>query len=136
MAMLEKTVRSAASAVAVLFIALSLLGIVGVWLVERRATEIVLKGFGLVENAVEIVDVGVARTDDLIATSRTEVRQALQTITAVGARAEANSPVLSAMSERLETHLGPRITQMHQTLGPVRDSVGAISNAVSLVSTL
>ncbi|MEA3210856.1 MAG: hypothetical protein QOE70_3913 [Chthoniobacter sp.] len=67
----------------------------GVWLVDRRATEIALKGFGLVESAVGIVDAGVARTGELIATSRTEVRQASETIAAVGARAEANSPVLS-----------------------------------------
>ena len=44
MAMLETTVRFVASTVAVLFIALSLVGIVGVWLVDRRATEIALKG--------------------------------------------------------------------------------------------
>ena len=132
MAMLEKTVRSAAITVAVLFIGLSLFGIVGVWLVDRRATEIALKGFGLVETAVGVVDAGVARVDGLIATSRTEVRQASETITAVGARAEANSPVLNALNERLETSLAPRIGQMQQALAPVRDAVGTIGNAVSL----
>ena len=135
-AMLEKTVRSAAITVAVLFIGLSLFGIVGVWLVDRRATEIALKGFGLVETAVGVVNAGVARVDDLIATSRTEVRQASETITAVGARAEANSPVLNALNERLETSLAPRIAQMQQALAPVRDAVGTIGNAVSLVNSL
>jgi cob(I)alamin adenosyltransferase len=136
MPILEKTVRFAAISVAVLLIGLVLFGIFGVWLVERRATEIALKGFGLVESAVGIVDAGVARTDDLIATSRTEVRQASETIAAVGARAEANSPVLSALNERLETRLAPRIAQIQQALAPVRDAVGAIGNAVSLVSAL
>ena len=133
---LEKTTRFAAIAVAVLFIGLSLFGIVGVWLVDRRATEIALKGFGLVETAVGVVDAGVARVDDLIATSRTEVRQASETITAVGARAEANSPVLNALNERLETSLAPRIAQMQQVLAPVRDAVGTIGNAVSLLNSL
>ena len=136
MAMLEKTVRPLAITVAVLFIVLSLFGIVGVWLVDRRATEIALKGFGLVETAVGVVDAGVARVDDLIATSRTEVRQASETITAVGARPEANSPVLNALNERLETSLAPRIAQMQQALAPVRDAVGTIGNAVSLVNSL
>ncbi|HET6406261.1 MAG TPA: hypothetical protein VFG14_00130 [Chthoniobacteraceae bacterium] len=131
-----KTVRFAAITVAVLFIGLILFGLFGVWLVERRATEIALKGFGLVESAVGIVETGVARTNDLLTTSRTEVRQASETIAAVGARAEANSPVLSALNERLETHLAPRITQMQQALAPVRDAVGAIGTAVSLLSTL
>ena len=134
--MLEKTVRFVARTVAVLFIALSLFGIVGVWLVDRRATEIALKGFGLVETAVGVINAGVARIDGLIATSRTEVRQASETITAVGARAEANSPVLNALNERLETSLAPRIGQMQQALAPVRDAVGAIGNAVSLANSL
>src|SRR5260370_23088505 len=44
MATLEKTVRSAAITVAVLFIGLSLFAIVGVWFVDRKATEISRKG--------------------------------------------------------------------------------------------
>ena len=136
MPILEKTSRFAAIAVAVLFIGLSLFGIFGVWFVDRRAAEVVLKGFGLVETAVGVVDAGVARVDDLIATSRTEVRQAAETITAVGARAEANSPVLNALNERLETRLAPRIAQMQQVLAPVRDAVGTIGNAVSLLNSL
>ncbi len=136
MPILKKTIRFAAITVAVLFIGLILFGVFGVWLVERRAAEIARKGFGLVETAVGIVDAGVARTDELIATSRTEVRQASETIAAVGARAEANSPVISALNERLETRLAPRLTQMQQTLAPVRDAVGTIGNAVSLVSAL
>jgi hypothetical protein len=136
MAILKKTVLSAAIAVAMLFIGVSLFGIFGVWWVDCRATEIVQKGFGLVKTAVGVVDAGVARVDKLIATSRTEVRQASESITAVGARAEANSPVLNALSERLDTSLAPRIAQMQQVLTPVRDAVGRIGDAVSLLNSL
>ncbi len=132
----EKTVRSAAITVAMLFIGLSLLGILGVWWVERTAAGIVLKGFGLVETAVDVTDAGVARVDELIATSRTEVRQASETITAVGARAQANSPVLNALNERLETNLTPRLAQMRQSLAPVRDAVGTVGDVVSLLNSV
>ena len=74
--------------------------------------------------------------DNLIATSRTEVRQAGETIAAVGGETLANSPVLTALNERLETSLAPRIAQMQQALAPVRDALGKVSNAVSLVSSL
>ena len=50
--------------------------------------------------------------------------------------AAANSPVLNALNERLDTSLAPRIAQMRQTLGPVRDAVANVSNAVTFVSTL
>ncbi len=136
MPILEKTIRLVAVALAVLFIGLSLGGIFGAWFVDRKATDVALKGFGLIETGVGVIDAGVGRVDDLIATSRTEVRQASETITAAGAQAQANSPVLNALNERLETSLAPRITQMQQLLAPVREAVGNVGNAVSLLNSL
>ena len=136
MPIIEKTIRFAAIALAVLFIGLSLFGIFGAWFVDRKATDVALKGFGLIEVGVGVVDAGVGRVNDLIAASRTEVRQASETITAAGAQAQANSPVLSALNERLETSLAPRIAQMQQVLAPVRDAVGNVANAVSLLNSL
>jgi hypothetical protein len=136
MPIIEKTIRFAAIALAVLFIGLSLLGIFGAWFVDGKATDVALKGFGLIEVGVGVVDAGVGRVDDLIATSRTEVRQASETITAAGAQAQANSPVLNALNERLETSLAPRIAQMQQVLAPVRDAMGTVGNAVSLLNSL
>jgi chromosome segregation ATPase len=74
--------------------------------------------------------------NDLIVTSRTEVQQASETIAATGAQAQANSPVLNALNERLETNLAPRIAKMQQVLAPVRDALGNVGNAVSLLSSL
>ena len=136
MPILEKTIRLAAIAIAVLFIGLSLFGIFGAWLVDRKATDVALKVFGLIETGVGVVDAGVGRVNDLIATSRTEVRQASETITAAGAQAQANTPVLTALNERLETRLAPRIAQMQQVLAPVRDALRNVANAVSLLNSL
>jgi len=136
MPILEKTIRLAAIAIAVLFIGLSLFGIFGAWFVDRKATDVVLKGFGLIETGVGVVDAGVGRVNDLIATSRTEVLQASETITAAGAQPQANRPVLNALNERLETRLTPRIAQMQQVLAPVRDALGNVANAVSLLNSL
>ena len=134
--MLQKTIRFAAIALAVLLIGLSLLGIFGSWFVDRKATDVALKGFGLIEVGIGVVDAGVSRVNELIATSRTEVRQASETITAAGAQAQANSPVLNALNERLETSLAPRIAQMQQVLAPVRDALGSVGNAVSLLNSI
>jgi phage shock protein A len=136
MSILKKTIRVAAIGLAVLFIGLSLFGIFGAWFVDRKTTDVVLKVFGVIETGVGVVNAGVGRVDDLIAKSRTEVRQASETIAAAGAQAQANSPVLNALNERLETSLAPRIAQMQQVLAPVRDAVGTVANAVSLVNSL
>src|SRR4051812_35593793 len=85
---IQKAWRSAAVALAVLFIVISLIGLFGVWFAEGSAANIAVKGFGVVETGVGVVDTGVARVHDLIAASRTEVRQAAETITVVGGRAE------------------------------------------------
>jgi chromosome segregation ATPase len=136
MPILERTARSGAIALAVLFIGLSLCGAVGAWFVNRHATDVALKGFGVIETAVGVVDAGVKRVDDLIAKSRIEVRQAAGTIDTVGARPQANSPVLEALNQRLETNLAPRVAQMQQVLAPVRDALAAVGNAVSMLNSL
>jgi hypothetical protein len=46
---LEKIIRLGAIAIAVLFVGLSLVGIFGAWFVDRKATDVALKGFGLIE---------------------------------------------------------------------------------------
>src|SRR5688572_30182706 len=129
-----KIVRSAGNTVALLFIVLSLGGVIGVWWADRLATDVALKMFGFVETGVGIIDAGVARVDHLITTCRTEVRQASETLTAVGPRAEANTPVLTALNERLDTTLAPRVAQMRQVMEPVRDAVAAIANALSVLN--
>jgi hypothetical protein len=91
---LEKIARFGAIALAVLFICVSVVGIFGAWFVSGKASDIALKGFGVIEIGVGAVDAGVGRVDELIATSRTEVRQAAETIKTVGAQAVSNSPVL------------------------------------------
>jgi len=136
MPILEKIIRFGAISLAVLFIGLSLVGIFGAWFVDRKATDVVLKGFGLIETGVQVVDAGVGRVNDLVATSRMEVRQASETISAVGTKAQANSPVLNALNDRLETSLGPRIEQMQKVLAPVRDALKNVADAVSLLSSL
>src|SRR4029077_10424664 len=125
MPILEKIIRFGAIGIAVLFIGLSLVGICGAWFVNRKATDVALKGFGVIETGVGVVDAGVGRVDDLIATARTEVGQAAEIIGTVGAKALVNSPVLTALNGRLETNLAPRVAQMQQVLAPVRDAVGA-----------
>ena len=136
MPILEKTIRIGAIVLAVLFIVLSLFGIFGAWFVDRKATDVALKVFGVIETGVGVVNAGVERVDDLIASGRTEVRQASETITTAGAQAQANSPVLNALNERLETNLAPRIAQMQQVLAPVRNAVSTVANTVSVVNSL
>ena len=133
---LQKTTRIAAIALAVLFIGLSLVGIVGAWFVHRKVTDVALNGFRVIETGVGVASAGVGRVDALLTTSRSEVRQASEIITAAGAQPQANSAALNALNERLETSLAPRIAQMQQALAPVRDAVGTVGTAVSFLNSV
>lgn len=64
------------------------------------------------------------------------MRQAAETIGTVGAKAQANRPVLKALNERLETNLAPRVAQMQQGLAPVRDALGKVADALSMLNSL
>ncbi|PYK72508.1 MAG: hypothetical protein DME42_08890 [Verrucomicrobia bacterium] len=138
MKILEKTARFAAVAFAVLFIVLSLVGIFGAWFVNRKASDVALKGFGVIEMGVGVVDAGVGRVDDFIGISRTEVQEAAETISGVGAQAVSNSPVLNALNERLSSlpmmaERAPRLATLDETFDRLEEMS---ANGTQLRSTL
>jgi hypothetical protein len=58
MPILEKIIRFDAIAIAVLVVGLSLFGILGAWFVDRKATDVAVKGFGLIETHLRPVVTG------------------------------------------------------------------------------
>ena len=134
--MLKKTGRVLAFIVAILFILFSIGGIVGAWWLNSAASDVTLKVFSVVETGVGVIDAGVARVNALVETSRTEVQQAEETINTVAGNLQANNPVLAALSERLETRLGPTVDNIQEAIAPVRDALLAVSNVVSIANSI
>ena len=134
--MLKKIGRILVFIIAVLFIVVIIGGIVGAWWLNSVASNVTLKVFSAVETGVAVVDAGVARADTLITTGRGEVQQAEETITAIAGNLQANNPVLTALSERLETRLGPTIDNIQEAIAPVRDALVSVSNAVSIANSI
>jgi hypothetical protein len=134
--MLKKIGRVLAFIVAILFILFSMGGIVGAWWLNSAASDVTLKVFSVVETGVGVVDAGVARVSTLIETSRTEVQQAEETVNTVAGNLQANNPVLAALSDRLETRLGPTVNSIQEAIAPVRDALVAVSSAVSIANSI
>ena len=122
--------------VAVLVIVLSLLGMVGAWGINSVASNITLKVFSVVQSGVEVVNTAVGRVDTLVQTARTEVQQAGETVTTVAGNLQENRPVLTALSERLETRLGPAVDNIQEAMTPVHDALTTISSAVSFANSI
>lgn len=134
--MLKKTGRVLALFLAILVIILSLGGIVGAWWANSTASNITVQAFAAVDTAVNVVDAGVGRVNSLVQTGRSEVQQTAVQIVTVADELRANRPVLTALSERLETRLGPTVDQIRETLAPVREALLVVANVVSLANRI
>jgi hypothetical protein len=134
--MLKKIGRIIVFIISVLVIVLCIGGIVGAWWLNSVASNVTLKAFSVVEGGIEIVDAGVGRVDTLIGTGRTEVQQAQETINTVATNLQANRPVLTALSDRLETRLGPTVDKIQEAISPVRDALVTVSDAVSIANSV
>lgn len=122
--------------IAVLVILLSVAGIVGAWWLNRTATDVTAKAFSVVDTGVSVAEAGVSRVDTLVQDGRTEVQQAEDTITAVGANLQENSPVLTALSNRLQTRLAPTVDNISQAIAPVREALLTVSNVVEIATSI
>jgi hypothetical protein len=136
MSTLKKIGRALIILIAVLVIVLSAAGIYGAWYANRTATDVTLKIFTIVDAGVTVAQTGVTRVDALVQDGRTEVQQAEQTIGTVGGNLQENSPVLTALSNRLETRLAPAVGQIQETLAPVRESLATVANVVETVNSI
>src|SRR5512144_2986414 len=128
--MLKKIGRILAIVVSVLVIVLSIGGILGAWGINNALSTFTVKVIGVVQGGVQIVDTAVGRVDSLIQTARNEVQQAGESVTSMAADLQANHPLLTALSERVETRLGPGIDKIQEALSPVHDALTTVSSAI------
>lgn len=122
--------------IAVLVILGSVAGVAGAWWANRVVTNATMQVFAVTEQAVTLAQAGVSQVNSLIDQGRTEVQQAEDTINMVGSNLQANSPVLTALSNRLETRLAPTVTRVQDVLSPVRGAFAAVRLAVDIATAI
>ena len=132
----KKILRWLAIAVAVLVIVISLAGIYGGWWLNGVATNVTTTTFSVIDTGVGVAEAGVSRVDTLVQSGRTEVQQAEETISAVGANLQENSPVLTALSNRLQTRLAPTVDSIRQALAPVHEALTTVSRIVEITTSI
>jgi hypothetical protein len=122
--------------VAVSVILLSLGGIIGSWMISNAMSDATVKVFSVIQTGVEVADTAVSRVDALVQTARSEVQGAGKTVTSAASNLQENKPVLTALSERLETRLGTTVDKIQEALAPVHDALVTVDNAVSFANSL
>jgi hypothetical protein len=134
--MLKKLIRILILIVAVLVIVLCLGGIFGAWGFSHAMTNATLNVFSVIQTGVEVVDTAVGRVDTLVQTARSEVQQTGEMVTIAASNLQENKPVMTALSERLDTRLGPTVDSIQQTLAPVHDVLVKVDSAVSFANSM
>jgi hypothetical protein len=121
---------------AVLVIVICIAGVAGTWWLNRTATDVTLQVFSIVDTGVSVVEAGVDRVENLVATSRTEVQQAEQSIVDLGGNLQENSPLLVALNNRIEARLAPTVNKIQEALAPVQDALQTITGALQIANSL
>jgi hypothetical protein len=134
--MLKKIGRVLIVVIAVLVIVISLGGIVGAWGISSAVSNVTLKVFSVIQTGAEVVDAAASRVETLVQTARSEVQQASDMVTTAASNLQENRPVLMALSERLETRLGPTVDKVQEAVAPVHDVLVTVSSAVSFANSV
>ena len=131
--------RALLIAMAVLFIVISVVGIVETWYVNRVLVNITNQVFSIVESGVSVADSGVSSALTKVKDARSELAQTEQDINTLGTNLKENHPALVALSERLDTRLVPTVDKIQSVLEPVQeglagvDAVLAVANGIPFI---
>lgn len=136
MRLLRQLGRTLAIVVASLVIVVSLAAIAGSWWLNSTLSNLTNQMFFVVTSAVAVADAGVARADGLVSDGRAEVQNATNTVETVGANIQANNPVLTALSDRVGSRLGPTVQLIQSTLEPVTGALRTADQVLSVLATV
>ena len=128
--------RSLLIVIAALFIVISAAGIVGVWHVNRVATDVTLKVFSVVETGVSIGSSGVNQALTKVADARAENAQTEDDLKTLGSNIQENHPALTALSERLDTQLAPTVEKIQSTLEPVQEAMVKLNAVLTIANSV
>jgi hypothetical protein len=120
--------------VAALALVLSVAGIVGAWWAHNIATNATLRAFSIVDTAVGVADAGANRAFEMVERGRTEVQQVESTIVTIGEDIQANRPLLTALSSRVDERLTPVVDQLRTVLAPITGTLRAVRALVDFVN--
>src|SRR6266567_1029494 len=113
---------------------LSLSGVVGVWYVRAPIRAGVTDVTTTVTNALDKVDKGLARVNTQVQDARQLLAQVNNAATKLGVRVQANSPLVTKLSQLVDTSLAPAIDKASTTASAVHDAVVAVNSALVAVN--
>jgi septal ring factor EnvC (AmiA/AmiB activator) len=122
--------------IAVLGLALSVSGLVGVWVVRGPVHDAITGLSTFVNNNLDKVDQALARVNERVDQSRQALARVNTAASKLGDRIEEGSPALTALADSIRDDLAPKIADARAQAGELRDGVVSVNAALETLNRL
>jgi len=104
-------------------------GLVGVWAAYGPARNSVTDVSNTLTQALQVADKGLTRANGYVQTGRQTVAQLNTLATQLGDRTQTNSPLITTLSQRVDTKLAPVLEQAQTTAASIHDATLKVNGA-------
>ncbi len=122
--------------ISVLMLVLSLAGILMAWIVRPKLTSSLKTLAGSAETRVVTVMDGLDRIDVALTGAHDQVAGVEQDLQNFGSDVEENKPLASAISDRLESNLGPLVEGTRDVMITISEAVTSVNSAIETINAI
>jgi hypothetical protein len=108
--------------------------LVGVWTAYGPARNSVITVSNTLIKGLQVADKGLTRANGYVHTARQSLTDVNNTATQLGNRAKTNSPLITALSQRVDTKLAPILEQVQTTASSVHDATLKVNGALEALN--
>ncbi len=108
--------------------------LVGVWAAYGPAHDGVITVSNTLQQGLQVAEKGLTGVDGYVTTARQTLTQVNTEAAQLGDRAQTTSPVLSALSQRVETKLAPVLAQAQTTASTIHDAALKVNGALAALN--
>jgi hypothetical protein len=119
---------------AVLGVILNVACLVGVWAAYGPARSSAIDVSNTVTQALQVANEGLARVNGYVQDARQTLTQVNDKATQLGDRAKTNSPLITALSQQVETKLDPVVEKTRTTALAIHDAVLKVNSALLAIN--
>ena len=105
-------------------------GLVGVWAAYGPARNSVTDVSNTLTQALQVADKGLTRANGYVQTAQQTITQVNTLAAQLGDRAQTNSPLITALSQRVDTKLAPVLAQAQTTAASIHDATLKVNGAL------
>jgi hypothetical protein len=119
---------------AVLGLLVNVSGLVGVWAAYGPARNSVISVSNSLTQALQVAEKGMTRANGYVQTARQTITQVNNEATQLGDRAKTSSPLITALTQSVNTKLAPIIDQAQTTTSAIHDAALKVNGALVAIN--